>query len=106
VRSRYSGIPTFFRAPYEEDLAQVDIGVVGIPYDGGVTNRPGSRHGPRDIRTVGSDHLRPVNQATGVSPFTLGLNVRDIGDIVIERPFNIEDSHADIEIGINTLLDN
>jgi guanidinopropionase len=50
VRPRYTGIPTFFRAPHTEALAEVDIGVIGVPYDGGVTNRTGARHGPRAVR--------------------------------------------------------
>jgi len=50
ARPRYVGLPTFFRAPWREDLQDVDIGIIGVPFDGGVTNRPGSRHGPREVR--------------------------------------------------------
>ena len=46
-RPRYTGIPTFMRTPYREDWAELDIGLVGVPFDGGVTNRTGARHGPR-----------------------------------------------------------
>jgi guanidinopropionase len=53
LQPRYSGIPTFFRLPHSVRLDEVDIGLVGVPFDGGVTNRPGARHGPRDIR-IGS----------------------------------------------------
>ncbi len=42
-RPRYTGLPTFMRAPYTEDLSEVDIGLIGVPFDGGVTNRPGAR---------------------------------------------------------------
>jgi len=49
-RARYFGIPTFFRTPWQENMEGVDIGIVGVPFDGGVTNRPGSRHGPREVR--------------------------------------------------------
>ena len=66
-RPRYTGIPTFMRAPYAEDWSGVDIGLIGVPYDGGVTNRPGTRHGPREIRNL-SSLMRKVNQATGVGP--------------------------------------
>src|SRR5579863_1454147 len=41
VRPRYTGIATFMRTPYVEDLATIDIALAGIPFDGGVTNRPG-----------------------------------------------------------------
>ena len=44
---RYSGIPTLLRAPYSESIDDLDIALVGVPYDGGVTFRPGARHDPR-----------------------------------------------------------
>ena len=51
---RYTGLPTFMRAPYREDFTNVDIGLIGVPFDGGVTNRPGARHGPREVRNQSS----------------------------------------------------
>src|SRR5262249_20663406 len=54
LRPRYSGIPTFFRAPPTEQLGGVDRGTLGVPFDGGATNRPGARHGPREIRNQSS----------------------------------------------------
>jgi len=78
LRPRYSGIPTFFRTPHTTGLAGVDIGLVGVPFDGGVTNRTGARHGPRDIRNH-SSLVRKINQATGVAPFDL-VRVADLGD--------------------------
>lgn len=94
VRPRYSGIPTFMRTPLSEDLADVDIGLIGIPFDGGVTNRTGARHGPREIRNM-SSFMRQINQATGVAPYEL-QRVADLGDAFLERPFNLE--HALEEI--------
>ena len=47
IRPRYTGIPTFFRTPFQETVYGIDIALVGVPFDGGVTNRPGARHGPR-----------------------------------------------------------
>ena len=70
LQPRYSGIPTFFRLPHSVRLDELDIGLVGVPFDGGVTNRPGARHGPRDIRNQ-SSLIRKINQATGVAPFDL-----------------------------------
>ena len=67
-RPRYTGLPTFMRAPYSEDLSQIDIALVGIPFDGGVTNRPGARHGPREIRNQ-SSLMRMINQASRIAPF-------------------------------------
>ena len=54
VRPRYTGLASFMRVPYREDWTDVDIGLIGVPFDGGVTNRPGARHGPREIRNQSS----------------------------------------------------
>ena len=51
---RYAEIATFMRAPLATSLDQVDIGLIGVPTDLGVTNRPGARHGPREIRNSSS----------------------------------------------------
>ena len=92
---RYSGIATFFRAPATQDLADADIGVIGVPFDGGVTNRPGARHGPRALRDQ-STLSRRINTATGVQPFD-GLRVRDLGDCWIEQPYELEHALGEIE---------
>ena len=52
---RYTGIPTFMRSPLATTLDDLEIALVGVPYDGGVTNRAGARHGPR---AVSYTHLR------------------------------------------------
>lgn len=87
ARPRYTGIATFFRTAYVERLDEVDIGLIGVPYDGGVTNRSGTRHGPRAVRD-NSSLMRRINSATGVSPFALA-RVRDLGDCWIERPYEL-----------------
>jgi guanidinopropionase len=94
LRPRYSGIPTFFRTPHTLKLAEVDIGVIGVPFDGGVTNRTGARHGPREIRNH-SSLVRKINQATGVAPFDL-VRVADLGDAWIERPFELQGALGEI----------
>src|SRR6516165_11770067 len=94
LRPRYSGISTFFRLPHSMRLDEIDIGLVGVPFDGGVTNRPGARHGPRDIRNQ-SSLIRKINQATGVAPFDL-VRVADLGDAWIERPFELQGALAEI----------
>src|ERR1700712_4435781 len=81
---RYAGIPTFFRTPHTQDLTAVDTGLIGAPFDGGVTNRTGARHGPREVRNQ-SSLLRPINTATGAAPFNT-VRVRDLGACWIERP--------------------
>lgn len=95
-RPRYVGLPTFMRAPWaEEDWSTVEIGLIGVPYDGGVTNRPGARHGPREVRNQ-SSLMRRINQATGVCPYELA-RVADIGDAVVERPFELTGAHEQIQ---------
>ena len=93
ARPRYTGIPTFFRAPHTESLADTDIGVIGVPYDGGVTNRTGARHGPRAVRDQ-SSLLRRLHPH-GMAPFDTA-RVRDLGDCWIEQPYALEGALAEI----------
>jgi len=95
AQPRYVGIPTFFRTPHTQDLTAVDIGLIGVPFDGGVTNRTGARHGPREVRNQ-SSLLRPINTATGAQPFT-DLRVRDLGDCWIEEPYTLSGALGEIE---------
>src|SRR6266446_10926643 len=67
---RYTEIATFMRAPLATTLESVDIGLIGVPTDLGVTNRPGARHGPREIRNA-SSLMRAFNLALGVNPYEL-----------------------------------
>ena len=96
-RPRFTGLATFFRMPYVEEFegAGLDIGVCGVPYDGGVTNRPGPRHGPREVRNQ-SSLIRGHNQATGEAPF-LKAKVADIGDAWIRKPYELEGAHREIQ---------
>jgi guanidinopropionase len=94
-RPRYTGIPTFFRTPFQESASGLDIALVGVPFDGGVTNRAGARHGPREIRNQ-SSLIRKMNPASGIDPYALA-KVADIGDAWVEGPFNLEESHREIE---------
>ena len=92
---RYMGLPTFMRMPLWQPGEAADIAMVGVPFDGGVTNRPGARHGPREVRNS-SSLIRRFNQATGHNPFE-AARVVDAGDVHIERPYNLLDAHEDIE---------
>ena len=62
---RFTEIATFMRAPLAAALENVDIGLIGVPTDLGVTNRPGARHGPREIRNA-SSLMRGFNLGLGV----------------------------------------
>jgi guanidinopropionase len=88
-------IPTFMRMPLWQPGEAADIAMVGVPFDGGVTNRPGARHGPREVRN-NSSLIRRFSQATGHNPFE-AARIVDAGDVPIERPYNLTDAHDDIE---------
>lgn len=92
---RFAELATFMRAPLAAALDEVDIGIFGVPYDGALTNRPGARHGPREVRNQ-SSLMRAINHATGVSPFELA-RVRDTGDVPFTGMFDIETAHREIE---------
>ena len=98
---RYSGIATFMGTPLVRDPAEVDIALVGVPFDGGTENRPGPRHGPREIRNM-SSFIRAVHHATRINPHAL-CRVADLGDVAFTNPFDIEASHADITAFYRTL---
>ncbi len=91
---RYAGLTTFARLPRREDVGRHDVAVVGVPFDSGVTYRPGARFGPAHIRQS-SRLLRPYNQAQEVYPFR-GQQVVDAGDIPC-NPFDIREAIGQIE---------
>lgn len=80
---RFAGIATFMRLPHialgTSRLAEVDIGVIGVPWDGGTTNRPGPRHAPRQLRDA-STMVRFQNGATRIRPYDLA-RCADLGDV-------------------------
>ena len=91
---RYGGISTFALLPQLAEVTQADVAIVGIPFDSGVSYRPGTRFGPSHVREA-SRLLRPYNPATRVSPFA-SQQVVDAGDFAA-NPFNIEEAIASIE---------
>ncbi|MBC3192787.1 agmatinase [Pseudonocardia sp. C8] len=91
---RYAGIATFARLPRIEEVDHADIAVVGVPFDSGVSYRPGARFGPAHVRES-SRLLRPYNPAQDVSPFAT-QQVADAGDIAA-NPFDIDDAVRAIE---------
>ena len=94
LEPRYSGIPTFMRTPLTETLDGVDIGLIGVPYDGGVTNRAGARHGPREIRNQ-SSLMRTIHHINRESPFDIA-NIADLGDVSFSEPFDHQVVNDDI----------
>jgi agmatinase len=83
---RFAGFATFARLPRIDQVEHADIAVVGVPFDAGVSYRPGARFGPAAVREA-SRLLRPYHPELNVSPFATA-QVVDAGDIVI-NPFNI-----------------
>jgi guanidinopropionase len=94
-RPRFTGLATFFRAPWAESPAGLDIALCGVPFDGGVTNRPGARHGPREVRNQ-SSLIRKMNPATGAAPYARA-RIADIGDAWVAKPYELLGAHAEIE---------
>ncbi len=90
---RFAGVPSFMRLPHvapdHPRFDEVEIGLIGVPWDSGTTNRPGPRHGPRQLRDL-STMIRAENGATGVRPFE-AANCADLGDVG-PNPADIEDS--------------
>jgi hypothetical protein len=95
---RFAGVPTFMRLPHvppdHPRFAEVEIGLIGAPWDGGTTNRPGPRHGPRALRDA-STMMRAQNGITGVRPFE-AVACADLGDVP-PNPADLMDSLARME---------
>ncbi len=92
---RYMDIPTFMRTPLINDPTDFDIALVGVPYDGAVTNRPGARHGPRGVRDA-SSMMRSIHPITRESPYEL-CRIGDGGDVPFTQLYDPESAHRDVE---------
>ena len=99
---RYAGEATFARLPRLGDVPRADVVVLGVPFDSGVSYRPGARFGPGHIRES-SRLLRPYNPALQVSPFA-GQQVADAGDLAV-NPFSIDEAIASVERAARGLLE-
>lgn len=90
---RFAGMPSFMRLPHLEltapEITDVEMGLIGVPWDAGTTNRPGPRHGPRQLRDL-STMIRAMNPVTGVNPFAMA-NCADLGDVG-PNPIDLQDS--------------
>jgi guanidinopropionase len=94
VTPRFGSIPTFMRLPHITDLSKLDIALVGVPWDGGTTNRAGARHGPREIRNM-SSFMRKVHHVSRLAPYELA-RIADVGDSPC-NPIDLMASLAKIE---------
>jgi len=99
---RFAGVATFMRLPYIPDAKQLDVALIGVPYDGGTTYRTGPRFGPRHIRDQ-SAIIRPYNPVLDVSPFE-ELRVADYGDLTV-NPLSIQNTFESITAELKVVLD-
>jgi guanidinopropionase len=104
VMPRFSGIATFMRLPHVKDVGEheLDIGLIGVPWDGGTTNRAGARHGPRQIRDL-STLMRNVHHVSRIKPFEL-CRCADLGDVPV-NPIDLEDTLGRVEKFYNKVSD-
>lgn len=93
-RPRFMEIASFMRFPIIKDPSEADIVMAGVPFDLGVTNRPGARHGPRQVRDM-SSFMRATHHASHITPSRL-CRIGDMGDVPVDL-FSIEKSLDTIE---------
>ncbi len=89
------------RLPHITKAEELDIALIGVPFDGGTTYRPGPRFGPRNIR-VQSAMIRPWNPVLKVNPFEK-WRIADFGDLSI-NPLSIEDTYRRITEQLGEVL--
>lgn len=103
----YSDVATFMGLPYlpagveAEGFADLDIAVLGVPMDLGVTNRAGCRLGPRAVRQI--ERIGPFEHGLGIAPTTM-ISAADIGDVPFRSRFDLEKCHADIEAHLTAIV--
>ena len=94
---RFAGMPSFMRLPHltfeSPRIDEVEMGLIGVPWDAGTTNRPGPRHGPRQLRDLSTSQGDEPGHRRG--PFTL-VNCADLGDVG-PNPIDLQDSMDRIE---------
>jgi agmatinase len=96
----YAGVPTLLAAPHRPEAASLadfgglQVALIGVPMDLGISNRPGARFGPRALRTI--ERIGPYNAVLECAPCH-DLNVADIGDVPFRSRFDLSGSHEDIE---------
>jgi agmatinase len=88
LQPRYAEIATFMRTPYRPDLQDVEIGLIGVPFDLGVTNRSGARHGPREVRNRSSS-MGLQHHHSKIIPCDL-CRVADLGDVRMGDRYSLD----------------
>jgi guanidinopropionase len=90
----YAGVPTFLGLPHAASAAGLDVAVVGVPMDLGVSNRAGARFGPRAVRTI--ERIGPYHPTMRGVP-AARLRAADVGDVPFRSRYSLEQSLQDIE---------
>jgi agmatinase len=101
VYPRFSGISTFMRLPHIPRAQELDVALIGIPFDNGATYRSGARFGPRNVRTQ-SAMIRPWNPVLKVDPFSK-WRIGDYGDLSI-NPLSLDDTFGRITSQLDEVL--
>jgi len=103
----WAGLPTFLDAPYKEltadNLQKLQVGIVGMPMDLAVSNRPGSRFGPRAVRAI--ERVGPYHDGFDSAPLH-EMRVADVGDVNFRSRYKLDQSHEDIEQCITQFVEN
>jgi guanidinopropionase len=97
---RFAGPASFLRLPFREDAAGLDIALLGIPWDGGTTNRSGARLGPRALREA-STLMRRIHPVSLVAPTAL-CRIADTGDVAV-NPVDLHATLAAVEARVAQL---
>jgi len=98
----YSGVPTLLGLPHADSAVGLDIALIGVPMDLGVSNRPGARFGPRAVR--GIERIGPYHPTFRGVP-KAALRAADIGDVAFRSRYSLEQSLEDIELFYSALAD-
>lgn len=104
----YAGIPTLLDAPYRPvnwtspDLADLDVALLGVPMDLGISNRNGCRFGPRALRAI--ERVGPYNHVLKTAPLA-EMKVADVGDVPFRSRFDLKGSHEDIQATVSKIVD-
>ena len=105
----FADVATLLDAPYRPDglaqpvahLAGLDVALIGVPMDLGVTNRAGARLGPRAVRSI--ERIGPYEHVLRLAPMTR-LKMADVGDVPMRSRFDLAGCHADIEASFHQVV--
>jgi agmatinase len=100
----YAGYSTLLRAPQYTSLEALEIALIGVPFDFGVTNRPGARFGPQQIREVSPMVDGPMHHESRIIPSQL-CRFGDYGDVNFESTYNLDQGIEEIEVYYHKIID-